>query len=68
MLDTCPPRQCLTRSIFELDPYYGYEFNLSHSKNFDFWGPIYDWNIFDAPPGPPLGVPQGSANSDFFVP
>ena len=50
MLDTCPPRQCLTLSIFELDPYYGYEFNLSHSKTFDFWGPIYDWNIFEPHP------------------
>ena len=49
MLDTCPPRQCLTRSIFEIDPCYGYEFNLSHSKSFDFLGPIYDWNIFDTP-------------------
>ena len=66
MLDTCPPRQCLTRSIFEIDPCYGYEFNLSHSKSFDFLGPIYDWNIFDTPPPPCRGRAPSILISLFF--
>ena len=38
MLDTCPPRQCLTWSIFEVDPHHGYEFNLSYVKTLHIFG------------------------------
>ena len=36
------PRQCLTQSIFDIDPMCGYEFNLSYLILFQFWSPLVD--------------------------
>ena len=36
------PRQCLTVSIFELDPTYGYQFDFSLWKSLHFFSPLVD--------------------------
>ena len=42
MLDTCPPRQCLTRSVFEINPSRWVSIQISYVIIFIFWGPLFD--------------------------
>ena len=69
MLDTCPPRQCLTWSIFEINPSRWVSIQISYVIIFIFSGPFLDRHMpcrshnsliaYDDPEDEPL--------SSFFV-